>query len=142
MQQLRAKTIQYSLIFPPPSIARYSFIQLSELGRRVEKENAQASKQYQRGFALGVSRLRVRHSTDVSNIFAIHIKILHNKVGDNELPVHMRSTPIPLPSSSSNPRNSEVSHTRYLCRCAIGDMKKLRKAASERMSSIQGKLSM
>ena len=31
----------YSLIFPPPSIAKYSFIQLIELGHHGEKENAQ-----------------------------------------------------------------------------------------------------
>ena len=43
MQQLRAKT--KSLTFPPLSIARYSFIQLGQLGRREVKENAQTSKQ-------------------------------------------------------------------------------------------------
>ena len=42
MQQLRAKT--KSLTFPPLSIARYSFIQLSRLRRREENENAQTSK--------------------------------------------------------------------------------------------------
>ena len=31
----------YSLAFPPPSLSRYSFIQLTELGLRVENENAQ-----------------------------------------------------------------------------------------------------
>ncbi len=40
----------YSLTFPPLSIARYSFIQLTELGRRGENENAQTLKQQQRGF--------------------------------------------------------------------------------------------
>ena len=39
----------YSPIFPPPSIATYSFIQLSELGRRGANENEQASKRQQRG---------------------------------------------------------------------------------------------
>ena len=39
----------YSLTFPPPSIARYSFIHLSELGCRRENANAQTSKQEQRG---------------------------------------------------------------------------------------------
>ena len=34
----------YSLTFPPPSVARYSFIQPGELGRRGENENAQTSK--------------------------------------------------------------------------------------------------
>ena len=34
----------YSLIFFLPFIARYSFIQLSELGHRGENENAKASK--------------------------------------------------------------------------------------------------
>ena len=40
-QQLRN---DYSLTFPPLSIARYSFIQLSRLRRREVKENAQTSK--------------------------------------------------------------------------------------------------
>ena len=61
MQQLRN---DYSLTFPPLSIARYSFIQLSRLRRREMKENAQTSKRYQRGFEPGLSRLRVRHSTN------------------------------------------------------------------------------
>ena len=60
MQQLRN---DYSLTFPPLSIARYSFIQLSRLRRHEVKENAQTSKRYQRGFEPGLSRLRVRHST-------------------------------------------------------------------------------
>ena len=60
MQQLR---IDYSLTFPPLSIARYSFIQLSRLRRREVNENAQTSKRKQRGFEPGLSRLRVRHST-------------------------------------------------------------------------------
>ena len=46
MQQLRN---DYSLTFPPLSIARYSFIQLSRLRRREVKENAQTSKRQQRG---------------------------------------------------------------------------------------------
>ena len=54
MQQLRN---DYSLTFPPLSIARYSFIQLSRLKRREVKENAQTSKRYQRGFEPGLSRL-------------------------------------------------------------------------------------
>ena len=41
MQQLRN---DYSLTFPPLSIARYSFIQLSRLRRREVKENTQTSK--------------------------------------------------------------------------------------------------
>ena len=41
MQQLRN---DYSLTFPPLSIARYSFIQLSRLRRREVKENAQTLK--------------------------------------------------------------------------------------------------
>ena len=41
MQQLR---IDYSLTFPPLSITRYSFIQLSRLRGREENENAQTSK--------------------------------------------------------------------------------------------------
>ena len=52
MQQLRN---DYSLTFPPLSIARYSFIQLSRLRRREVKENAQTSKRYQRGFEPGPS---------------------------------------------------------------------------------------
>ena len=41
MQQLRN---DYSITFPPLSIARYSFIQLSKLRHREVKENAQTSK--------------------------------------------------------------------------------------------------
>ena len=44
----------FSLIFPLPSIiARYSFIQLSGLGRREENENAQISKRYPTGLEHG-----------------------------------------------------------------------------------------
>ena len=62
IQQLRN---DYSLTCPPLTytIVRYSFTQLSQLGRREENENAQTSKRYQRGFEPGLSRLRVRHST-------------------------------------------------------------------------------
>ena len=42
MQQLRTKT--KSLTFPPLSIARYSFIQLSQQGVNGENKNAQFSK--------------------------------------------------------------------------------------------------
>ena len=42
MQQLRATT--KSLTFTPPSMVRYSFIQLNRLRRREENENAQTSK--------------------------------------------------------------------------------------------------
>ena len=52
----------WSLTFPPMSRARYSFIQLSELGRHGENENAQTSKRYKSGFEPGRSRSRVRHS--------------------------------------------------------------------------------
>ena len=52
MQQLRN---DYSLTFPSLSIARYSFIQLSRLRRREEKENEQTSKRQQRGFEPGLS---------------------------------------------------------------------------------------
>ena len=38
----------YSLIFPPPSMARYSFIQMSELRHHGENENVQTSKRQQR----------------------------------------------------------------------------------------------
>ena len=38
----------YSLTFPPLSVARYSFIQLSVLRHHGENENAKASKQQQR----------------------------------------------------------------------------------------------
>ena len=61
MQQLRATT--KSLTFPPLSIARYSFIQLSRLRRREENENAQLRNGSKMGFEPGLSRLRVRHST-------------------------------------------------------------------------------
>ena len=45
----------YSFTFQPLSIARYSFRQLSELGCHGENENAQALKQWQRGFEPGLS---------------------------------------------------------------------------------------
>ena len=45
----------YSLTFPPLSIARYSSIPLSELGRRGENENAQTWKRQQTGFEPGLS---------------------------------------------------------------------------------------
>ena len=38
------KSEDVSFIFPPLSISRYSIIQLSQLGRRGENENAQSSK--------------------------------------------------------------------------------------------------
>ena len=52
----------YSLTFPPLSVARYSFIQLSKLRHHGENENAQAWKQQQRGFEPGHPRLRDRWS--------------------------------------------------------------------------------
>ena len=52
-QQLRAKT--KSLMFPIPSMARYSFIQLGKLRRHGERKCP--------NFEPGLSRLRVRHST-------------------------------------------------------------------------------
>ena len=60
MLQLLRK--DFSLTFPALTIARYSFKQLSELGRRGENENGQASKQQQSGFEHRLSRLRVRRS--------------------------------------------------------------------------------
>ena len=53
----------YSITLQPLSIARKSFIQLSELGRRGENGNVQASKQQQRGFELRLSRLYHRATT-------------------------------------------------------------------------------
>ena len=46
------------------SIARYSFIQLSELEHHGENENAQTLKWEQWGFKPGFSRLRVWHPTE------------------------------------------------------------------------------
>ena len=61
-QQLRAKT--KSLTFPPLSIARYSFIQLSEQGRLwSERKMPNLRNGSKGGFEPGLSRLRVRHST-------------------------------------------------------------------------------
>ena len=61
-QQLRAKT--KSLTFPPLSIARYSFIQLSEQGRLwSERKRPNLRNGSKGGFEPGLSRLRVRHST-------------------------------------------------------------------------------
>ena len=59
-QQLRAKT--KSLTFLPLSIARYSFIQLSQQYVNGENENAQSSKRYQRG-------IRTRAHTIASRAF-------------------------------------------------------------------------
>ena len=53
----------YSLTFSPLSVARYSFIQLGQLERHGQRENAHASKQQQRVFEPRLSWLRVRHST-------------------------------------------------------------------------------
>ena len=47
----------YSLKIPPLSIARYSFIQPSELERHGEHEHAQSSKQQQRGIRTHVLSL-------------------------------------------------------------------------------------
>ena len=61
-QQLRAKT--KSLTYPPLSIARYSFIQLSEQGRLwSERKMPNLRNGSKGGFEPGLSRLRVRHST-------------------------------------------------------------------------------
>ena len=61
-QQLRAKT--KSLTFPTLSIARYSFIQLSRLGRQWRERKYQIFETVaKRDFEPGLSRLRVRHST-------------------------------------------------------------------------------
>ena len=53
----------YSHTFPPLSIARYSFIQLSQLGYGGDNENAQSSKWQQRVFEPELSRFRARNST-------------------------------------------------------------------------------
>ena len=55
--------LDYSITLPIVYIARYSFIQLSEPGCHGENENAQVTKQQQRGFERRLSGLRVRHST-------------------------------------------------------------------------------
>ena len=63
------------------SVTRYSFIQLSELGslgHHGENENALASKQQQRGFEPGLSRLRFRHSTVEQPGLAFHLIGLHS----------------------------------------------------------------
>ena len=60
----------HSFTFPPTSIARYSFIQLSELGRRGENKNLPTLKRLQRGFEPGLSRLRARHSTALRTTIA------------------------------------------------------------------------
>ena len=56
------KTVHSHTVFLPLSIARYSSIQLSELGRHEENKNAQASKWQQRGFEPGLPRSRFRRS--------------------------------------------------------------------------------
>ena len=63
----------YSFTFPPLSMARYSFIQLSGLGHRGENGNVQALKQQQRGFNLRLSRL--------SPAFYRCVTVLHARCG-------------------------------------------------------------
>ena len=62
--EIRCK--DYSLTFPPLSVARYSFIQLSELGRHGENENDQTSKRWIKrwggGIKAGLTWLPVWHS--------------------------------------------------------------------------------
>ena len=53
----------YSLTLPPLLFARYSFIQLSELGHRGENKNDQSSKRKQMGLEPGLFPFRGRHST-------------------------------------------------------------------------------
>ena len=53
----------YSLTFTPLSIARYSFIQLSELGHRGENEKAQTLKWQQRGFYFTALHRNERNGT-------------------------------------------------------------------------------
>ena len=55
----------FPLTFPPLSIDRYTFIQLSEQGHRGEDENTKALTQQQTGFEPKVFRLRVQRSTTV-----------------------------------------------------------------------------
>ena len=62
MQQFTA-SMYLSLTLHHCPIARYLFIQLSELGHSGENKNAQASKQHQRGFEPRLPRLSVCHST-------------------------------------------------------------------------------
>ena len=71
MQQLRN---DYSLTFPPLSIARYSF---TRLRHREENKNAQTLKRYQREFEPRLSRLRVRHSTTELPRHKIYIATKH-----------------------------------------------------------------
>ena len=62
MQQLRATT--KSLRFPPLSIARYSFIQLSRQGRQCRERKCPIFETVAKGgFEPGLTRLRVQHST-------------------------------------------------------------------------------
>ena len=55
--------VLYIAVASPSNRSRYSFKQLSELGRRGKNEKPQATKQQQRGFGHGLSRLKVRCST-------------------------------------------------------------------------------
>ena len=62
MQQLRATT--KSLTFPPLSVARYSFIQLSQLGRQWRERKCSIFEMVAKGNSNPrLARLRVRHST-------------------------------------------------------------------------------
>ena len=66
----------YSLTFSSLCLARYSFIQLSELGHHRENKNAQTSKRYQKGYSnpgtlvceLGILPLNYRAPTVMTQI--------------------------------------------------------------------------
>ena len=64
-----------SFTFIHMSIARYSFIQLSELRSRGQNENATSSKQQERGFEHRVSRLEWKQPKRVPCLYANKLKI-------------------------------------------------------------------
>ena len=81
----------YSFKFPLLFIARYSFLQPSELWRRGEVKKTPSFEAAERGFEHRFSRLRIRHSTAeipcssvvVSTVSKIgHVRSLH------DAPVH------------------------------------------------------
>ena len=72
MLQLRAKT--KSLTFPPLFIARYSFIQLSQLEHQWRERKCPIFETVAKGgFEPGVSSLRVRHSTTELPRFSLYL---------------------------------------------------------------------
>ena len=81
----------YSLTFPPPSIARYTFIQLSEGRQWRERKCSIFETVAKGGFEPRLTRLRVRHSTELSyralNVFQFFITWNMNRYTTYKIPI-------------------------------------------------------